>query len=148
MWHFHCSVFVALKRLSVCIGDPEAVFDLLKKCHPHMTAYLKKAIPDRLHYRNNERIQPLLLIADEGWTIVQRGNKLPRSKSLIQLNSTYRRVLEEPAQNPSPDLFLSQWVIMATTTPYTACTPFWQQLGRVSIRVSRWKVYRAWTFTR
>uniref|UniRef100_A0A3P9I7W9 bis(5'-adenosyl)-triphosphatase n=1 Tax=Oryzias latipes TaxID=8090 RepID=A0A3P9I7W9_ORYLA len=59
-------------------GDPEAVFDLLKKCHPHMTAYLKKAIPDRLHYRNNERIQPLLLIADEGWTIVQRGNKLPR----------------------------------------------------------------------
>ncbi|KAF6733343.1 Bis(5'-adenosyl)-triphosphatase enpp4 [Oryzias melastigma] len=59
-------------------GDPDAVFDLLKKCHPHMTAYLKNAIPDRLHYRNNERIQPLVLIADEGWTIVQRGNKLPR----------------------------------------------------------------------
>ncbi|XP_040888085.1 bis(5'-adenosyl)-triphosphatase enpp4 isoform X2 [Toxotes jaculatrix] len=60
------------------LKDPEAVFALLKKCHPHMTAYLKRAIPDRLHYRNNERIQPIILIADEGWTIVRRGNKLPR----------------------------------------------------------------------
>ncbi|KAM4559696.1 bis(5'-adenosyl)-triphosphatase enpp4 [Odontesthes bonariensis] len=59
-------------------GDPEAVFSLLNKCHPHMTAYLKKAIPDRLHYQHSERIQPIVLIADEGWTIVQRGNKLPR----------------------------------------------------------------------
>lgn len=46
-----------------------------------MTAYLKKAIPDRLHYRNNQRIQPIVLIADEGWTIVQEGNKLPRCVS-------------------------------------------------------------------
>ncbi|XP_061840954.1 bis(5'-adenosyl)-triphosphatase enpp4 [Nerophis lumbriciformis] len=57
---------------------PEAVFALLDKCHPNMTAYLKETIPDRLHYRNNERIQPILLIADEGWTIVRHGNKLPR----------------------------------------------------------------------
>ncbi|XP_023251129.1 bis(5'-adenosyl)-triphosphatase ENPP4 [Seriola lalandi dorsalis] len=59
--------------------DPKAVFDLLNKCHPHMTAYVKNAIPDRLHYRNNERIQPIILIADEGWTIVHRKtDKLPR----------------------------------------------------------------------
>ncbi|KAG7241064.1 hypothetical protein INR49_026095 [Caranx melampygus] len=59
--------------------DPQAVFHLLNKCHPHMTAYMKEAIPDRLHYKNNERIQPILLIADEGWTIVHRKtDKLPR----------------------------------------------------------------------
>ncbi|KAI3365984.1 hypothetical protein L3Q82_009811 [Scortum barcoo] len=58
--------------------DPEATVALLNKCHKHLTAYLKKRIPDRLHYRNNERVQPVILIADEGWTIVQRGNKLPR----------------------------------------------------------------------
>ncbi|XP_054636733.1 bis(5'-adenosyl)-triphosphatase enpp4 isoform X1 [Dunckerocampus dactyliophorus] len=56
----------------------EAVFALLDKCHPNMTAYLKEGIPDRLHYRHNERIQPIILIADEGWTIVQQGNALPR----------------------------------------------------------------------
>ncbi|CAN9498097.1 unnamed protein product [Ophioblennius macclurei] len=59
-------------------NNSEAVFELLNKCHAHMTAYLKKAIPDRLHYRNNKRVQPVILIADEGWTIVQNGNKLPR----------------------------------------------------------------------
>ncbi|XP_076008564.1 bis(5'-adenosyl)-triphosphatase enpp4 [Genypterus blacodes] len=58
--------------------DPDAVFALLSKCHPHMTAYQKQSIPDRLHYRNNVRVQPIILVADEGWTIVQRGNKLPR----------------------------------------------------------------------
>ncbi|XP_008295993.1 bis(5'-adenosyl)-triphosphatase enpp4 [Stegastes partitus] len=56
-------------------NNTQAVFDILSKCHAHMTAYLKKAIPDRLHYRNNERVQPIILIAEEGWTIVQRGNK-------------------------------------------------------------------------
>ncbi|XP_056286790.1 bis(5'-adenosyl)-triphosphatase enpp4 isoform X2 [Pseudoliparis swirei] len=60
------------------LRDPDAVFALLEKCHPNMTAYLKSDIPDRLHYRHNERTPPLILVADEGWTIVQRGNRLPR----------------------------------------------------------------------
>ncbi|KAK5600332.1 Bis(5'-adenosyl)-triphosphatase enpp4 [Crenichthys baileyi] len=58
--------------------DTGSVFSLLSKCHPHMTAYMKKSIPDRFHYWNNVRVQPIILIADEGWTIVKRGNKLPR----------------------------------------------------------------------
>lgn len=45
-----------------------------------MAAYLKKDIPERLHYKNNKRIQPVLLIADEGWTIIQRGNKIRKCK--------------------------------------------------------------------
>eukprot|EP00066_Takifugu_rubripes_P015209 XP_011604475.1 PREDICTED: bis(5'-adenosyl)-triphosphatase enpp4-like isoform X1 [Takifugu rubripes] len=60
------------------LTDPEAVYALLKKCHPRMVAYLKKDIPARLHYKNNNRIQPILLIADEGWTIIQRGNKIQK----------------------------------------------------------------------
>lgn len=58
--------------------DTMTVFNLLKGCHHHMTAYLKESIPERLHYRNNHRVQPIILIADEGWTIVQTGNVLPR----------------------------------------------------------------------
>ncbi|XP_035006250.2 bis(5'-adenosyl)-triphosphatase enpp4 [Hippoglossus stenolepis] len=58
--------------------DPKTLFTLLRTCHAHMTAYLKSDIPDRLHYRNNERIQPIILVADEGWSIVQRGNTLSR----------------------------------------------------------------------
>ncbi|KAJ3584116.1 hypothetical protein NHX12_014612 [Muraenolepis orangiensis] len=56
--------------------DPDMVFSLLANCHPNMTAYKKEAIPDRLHYRNNPRVQPIILLADEGWLIIQRGDKL------------------------------------------------------------------------
>ncbi|NXL94323.1 ENPP4 triphosphatase, partial [Alectura lathami] len=47
------------------------VYNLLKKCDSHMKVYLKEDIPDRFHYRHNKRIQPIILVADEGWTIVQ-----------------------------------------------------------------------------
>ncbi|XP_076835232.1 bis(5'-adenosyl)-triphosphatase enpp4 [Brachyhypopomus gauderio] len=50
------------------------LYENLSNCNVHMKAYLKAAIPDRLHYRNNDRIQPIILVADEGWTIVQQGN--------------------------------------------------------------------------
>uniref|UniRef100_A0A8C2HP17 bis(5'-adenosyl)-triphosphatase n=1 Tax=Cyprinus carpio TaxID=7962 RepID=A0A8C2HP17_CYPCA len=53
------------------------VYKNLSSCHGHMKVYLKDDVPDRLHYKNNGRIQPILLVADEGWTIVKNG-KLPR----------------------------------------------------------------------
>lgn len=74
--------------LCVCFAEPEAVYALLNQCHPHMTAYLKKDIPDQLHYKNNKRIQQILLIADEGWSIVQRGNKLQKCTTLNYLLNT------------------------------------------------------------
>nr|XP_020507379.1 bis(5'-adenosyl)-triphosphatase ENPP4 isoform X1 [Labrus bergylta] len=58
--------------------DPEAMVTLLNKCHAHIKAYLKEDIPDRLHYSHNIRLQPIIVVADEGWTIVQRGNKLEK----------------------------------------------------------------------
>lgn len=63
------------------------VFDLLNHCHAHMTAYMKENIPERLHYRNNRRIQPIILIADEGWTILHNGNQL-RRKSFLPVSLT------------------------------------------------------------
>ncbi|KAK0146879.1 Bis(5'-adenosyl)-triphosphatase enpp4 [Merluccius polli] len=76
--HPHNYTLVDLAPVTALIPtqDPEKVFSLLDKCHPHMTAYQKKAIPERLHYRNNRRVQPIILIADEGWLIIQRGDKL------------------------------------------------------------------------
>ena len=54
------------------LTDKEYVYNLLKQCDDrHMKVYLKEEIPDRFHYRHNKRIQPIILIADEGWTIVQ-----------------------------------------------------------------------------
>ncbi|XP_031460797.1 bis(5'-adenosyl)-triphosphatase ENPP4 [Phasianus colchicus] len=53
-------------------NNKKYVYNLLKQCDDHhMKVYLKEEIPDRFHYRHNKRIQPIILIADEGWTIVQ-----------------------------------------------------------------------------
>ncbi|XP_048203630.1 bis(5'-adenosyl)-triphosphatase ENPP4 [Perognathus longimembris pacificus] len=46
------------------------VYDKLKNCSPHMNVYLKEDIPNRFYYQHNDRIQPIILVADEGWTIV------------------------------------------------------------------------------
>ncbi|XP_078398132.1 bis(5'-adenosyl)-triphosphatase enpp4 isoform X1 [Cetorhinus maximus] len=56
------------------LTDINYVYKLLSNCDSHMKVYLKEDIPDRFHYKHNERIQPILLVADEGWTIVQNGS--------------------------------------------------------------------------
>lgn len=58
------------------LTDKKYVYNLLKKCNIHMKVYLKEEIPERFHYRHNKRIQPIILVADEGWTIVQNESLL------------------------------------------------------------------------
>lgn len=36
---------------------------------PHLQVYLREEVPAELHYRDNPRIPPVVLIADEGWNI-------------------------------------------------------------------------------
>lgn len=54
------------------------VYYKLKICDPHMKVYLKEDIPARFHYQHNDRIQPIILVADEGWTIVLNKSSLKR----------------------------------------------------------------------
>ncbi|XP_042323234.1 bis(5'-adenosyl)-triphosphatase ENPP4 isoform X2 [Sceloporus undulatus] len=53
------------------------VYNSVKNCSSHMKAYLKESIPERYHYHHNKRIQPIILVADEGWTIVT-NESLPK----------------------------------------------------------------------
>ncbi|XP_069461901.1 bis(5'-adenosyl)-triphosphatase ENPP4 isoform X2 [Ambystoma mexicanum] len=47
------------------------VYNLLRNCSKNMKVYLREDIPDRYHYSHNSRIQPIILVADEGWSITQ-----------------------------------------------------------------------------
>ncbi|KAG8580016.1 hypothetical protein GDO81_007085 [Engystomops pustulosus] len=53
------------------LEDTNLVYNLLKNCSDHMKVYLKEDIPDDYHYKHNSRIQPIILVADEGWAIAQ-----------------------------------------------------------------------------
>lgn len=52
------------------------VYDKLKRCNPHMNVYLKEAIPNRFYYQHSSRIQPIILVAEEGWTITLNKSSL------------------------------------------------------------------------
>lgn len=50
-------------------GKIDKVVEDLKQTS-HMTVYRKNEIPDRLHFKNNRRVLPVFLLADEGWSII------------------------------------------------------------------------------
>jgi predicted AlkP superfamily pyrophosphatase or phosphodiesterase len=45
----------------------------IQKARPtHVQVFLREDVPERLHYRDNPRIPPVLLLADEGWEVTTR----------------------------------------------------------------------------
>ncbi|XP_063771288.1 bis(5'-adenosyl)-triphosphatase ENPP4 [Pseudophryne corroboree] len=75
------------------LKDPISVYNLLKTCSEHMKVYLREDVPDRYHYKHNSRIQRIILVAHEGWTIVQN-----RSSSIVLGNHGYDNSL--PSMHP------------------------------------------------
>ena len=52
--------------------DPTALAEAITAL-PHLTAYPKADVPERLHYSDNARIPPVVVLADEGWTASSRS---------------------------------------------------------------------------
>lgn len=87
-----------LSFVFVCLfeGKLDEVYEALNHAHPNMTVYKKEQIPERLHYKHNSKIQPILAVADKGWEIVQnksdgfqRKYSLPLPRSAISNQRTY-----------------------------------------------------------
>lgn len=45
--------------------------------HPHADVYLKKNIPEKWHYRDNTRIKDILVVPEEGWSVLSVKNPKP-----------------------------------------------------------------------
>ncbi|XP_077412130.1 ectonucleotide pyrophosphatase/phosphodiesterase family member 7-like isoform X1 [Vanacampus margaritifer] len=50
-------------------GKLEKVYQALKGAHPHLHVFKKEEMPERLHFANNDRILPIILLADAGYVI-------------------------------------------------------------------------------
>ncbi|MEO7218811.1 MAG: ectonucleotide pyrophosphatase/phosphodiesterase [Gemmatimonadaceae bacterium] len=55
-------------------GDAAALLAKIKKL-PHVSAWLKADVPERLHYNEGRRITPVVAVADDGWTIAIHGGR-------------------------------------------------------------------------
>ncbi len=54
-------------------GNHDRLYQRLHGVHPNLTVYRRHEIPDRLHFRANNRIPPVVALADEGWSITTRS---------------------------------------------------------------------------
>jgi hypothetical protein len=68
-------------------GFEEQVFQTLSKASKTMnfTVYKKDQIPEEYHYRNNRRILPIFIVADEGWDIYQNMTWTPKGLKVLHL---------------------------------------------------------------
>jgi predicted AlkP superfamily pyrophosphatase or phosphodiesterase len=53
-------------------GNAEALYSELKKREIGFRVFRREQMPERFHFRDNDRIPPLVLVANEGWQITQR----------------------------------------------------------------------------
>jgi predicted AlkP superfamily pyrophosphatase or phosphodiesterase len=61
-----------LLQLTPRSGSVDEVYRALKGRHRALTVHKRETVPARLHYRDNRRIQPIIGLADDGWTITTR----------------------------------------------------------------------------
>ncbi|EHH53087.1 hypothetical protein EGM_13651 [Macaca fascicularis] len=71
-------------------GKFDEVYEALTHAHPNLTVYKKEEIPERWHYKYNNRIQPIIAVADEGWHILQN-----KSNDFLLGNHGYDNALAE-----------------------------------------------------
>ncbi|XP_061257029.1 ectonucleotide pyrophosphatase/phosphodiesterase family member 7-like [Bos javanicus] len=53
-------------------GQEEAVYQALKNAHPHLNVYKKEEFPERFHFAKHERVLPIVMYADPGYSISGR----------------------------------------------------------------------------
>ncbi len=53
-------------------GREEAVHRRLAAAHPRLDVYRRTETPEHWHYRDHERIAPLVGVAQEGWSVMRR----------------------------------------------------------------------------
>jgi predicted AlkP superfamily pyrophosphatase or phosphodiesterase len=73
----------AVATLSPRTGTGEDIYRPLKRAR-HLKVFRKNELPAAYHYRDNARIPPILVIADEGWAVTTRGYVAARGGRLLR----------------------------------------------------------------
>jgi predicted AlkP superfamily pyrophosphatase or phosphodiesterase len=70
-------------------GSIDAVYRQLRGRHPHLAIYKREETPPRLHYRDNPRIQPIIGVLDEGWTVTTHDREAARRADASPRNGAH-----------------------------------------------------------
>ena len=79
----------ALAGLRPLDGDVEALYASFASRQKHFHVYRREKMPKRYHFRDNGRIPPVVLVADEGWYISKRPVSDQRARSFDKATHGY-----------------------------------------------------------
>ncbi|HEX5222311.1 MAG TPA: ectonucleotide pyrophosphatase/phosphodiesterase [Verrucomicrobiae bacterium] len=65
-------------------GNVEALSAALKKSEKGFHLYRREQMPERFRFRNNDRIPPLVLLAEEGWQITPRTTAEQAGRTVLK----------------------------------------------------------------
>jgi len=60
------------------VGTVDALYERLHNANPHLTIYKREQLPARFHYPPQPRIQPIIGMLDEGWTVTSHEREALR----------------------------------------------------------------------
>ena len=75
-------------------GNVDVLYATLKAKEKHFRLYRREQMPERYHFRSNDRIPPLVLIADEGWFITPRTAAEQAERTLLKATHGFDPELE------------------------------------------------------
>jgi predicted AlkP superfamily pyrophosphatase or phosphodiesterase len=55
-------------------GQEDAVYRRLVTAHPRLSVYRRADTPAHWHYRDHERVPPIVAVAEEGWSVMRRAS--------------------------------------------------------------------------
>src|SRR6185295_17870327 len=61
------------------IGTVDALYQQLHNANPHLTIYKREQLPARFHYPTQPRVQPIIGVLDEGWTVTSHERDAARN---------------------------------------------------------------------
>ncbi len=56
-------------------GKEDAVYEALVNAHPRLRVFRRSQTPEAWHYRDHQRIPPIVGMVDEGWQIIRRTTR-------------------------------------------------------------------------
>ena len=79
----------ALAGLRPLDGNVDALYQAFKGRENHFKAYRQENMPERYHFRDNARIPPVILVADDAWYLSKRAANEPSTREMNKATHGY-----------------------------------------------------------
>jgi predicted AlkP superfamily pyrophosphatase or phosphodiesterase len=70
-------------------GNLDGLYDAFKSREKHFKVYRADNMPERFHFRDNPRIPPIVVVADDSWYLAKRSSSEPPTREMNKATHGY-----------------------------------------------------------